>query len=103
MTDPLARQRQMVAQHPENELARFSLGKALFDRGKFTEAREHLAAALDRRPDWMVVQILLGKCALALGDPAAARAAFVRAHELAVAQNHEGPQAELGELLSELQ
>lgn len=102
MSDPLARQRQMVAQHPNNELARFSLGKALFDRAEFNEAREHFAVALDRKPDWMAVQILLGKCDLSLGNRDAARSAFERARDLAVAQHHEGPLAEMEQILSDL-
>lgn len=101
--DPLARQRRLVQQHPDNELGRFSLGKALFDRGEFAEAREHLERALARKPDWMVVQILIGKCDLQSGDVGAARQAFARALELAVAQHHEGPQAELEALLEDLQ
>jgi len=101
--DPLARPRQMVAQFPENELARFSLGKALFDRGEFAEAREHLARALVRKPDWMAVQILVGKCDLELGDREAARAAFERARDLAELQHHEGPLAEVESLLGDLQ
>ncbi len=103
MNDPLTRQRQTVQQFPENELGRFSLGKALFDRGEFTEAREHLAKALARKPDWMVVQILLGKCDLAAGDREGARKAFERALDLAIAQHHEGPQAELEAQLADLQ
>jgi Flp pilus assembly protein TadD len=101
--DPLARQRELVRQHPDNELGRFSLGKALFDRGDFAEARDHLERALARKPDWMVVQILLGKCDLEAGNRAGARQAFERALALAVAQHHEGPQAELEGLLADLQ
>ena len=100
--DPFERQRLLVQQYPNNELARFSLGKALFDAGQTAAAREQLQVALDRKPDWMAVQILLGKCALALGDRASARAAFERARDLAVAQHHEGPLAEMEDLLSEL-
>ncbi len=96
------RARRMVELHPENELARFSLGKALFDAGETTAAREQFAVALARKPDWMVVQILLGKCDLALGDRISARAAFQRALQLAIEQRHEGPQAEMEELLREL-
>jgi Flp pilus assembly protein TadD len=103
MNDSLARQRQMVAQFPQNELGRFSLGKALFDLGDYDEARTHLALALAKKPDWMVVQILLGKCDLATGNRAGARHAFERALELAVVQHHEGPQAELESLLADLQ
>ena len=99
MSDPLARQKQMVAQYPENELARFSLGKALFDQGEFAEALEHLNKALSKRSDWMVVQILLGKCHLQLGDKFAARTALEQAMQLAIDQHHEGPQSEIQEML----
>ncbi len=93
----------MVEQFPNNELARFSLGKALFDTGKFVEAREQFATALTKKPDWMVVQILLGKCESSLGNKTAAKAAFAKGRELAVAQNHEGPLAEVEQLLADLE
>ena len=102
MSDPLAQRRALVAQFPDNELARFSLGKALYDGGDFDAAREHLAVALSKRPDWMVVQILLGKIELQTGQVARAKAAFQAARQLAVDQHHEGPLAELDLLLSEL-
>lgn len=101
--DPLERQRQLAAQYPDNELARFSLGRALFDRGDVAAAKPEFQAALKRKPDWMAVQILLGKCDLQLGDTAAARASFERARDLAIAQHHEGPLAEMESLLADLQ
>ena len=102
VSDAFARQRDMVRQYPENELARFSLGRALFDAGDLLGAREHLEVGLRRKPDWMVVQILIGKCDLAQGNGVAARLAFERALQLAREQHHEGPEAELMELLSGL-
>ena len=102
MNELIERHRARVKLYPENELARFSLGKALFDAQEFAAAKVELGIALARKPDWMVVQILIGKCALALGDPAAARVAFVQARVLAIAQHHEGPRAELDQLLAEL-
>ena len=101
-TETIERWRKGVAAQPTNDLARFSLAKALFDARHWTEAQSEFQTLLGRKPDWMVVQILLGKCLLASGDKAAARAAFRRGHELAVAQHHEGPQAELEELLADL-
>lgn len=101
--DPLERHRQMVAQFPENELARFSLGRALFDQGDFAGAREHLAEALRKKPDWMVVQILISKCDLERGDREGAIAGLERARDLALAQHHEGPLAEVEGLLADLQ
>jgi Flp pilus assembly protein TadD len=94
--------RKIVEQYPDNELARFSLGKALFDAGDLIAAKTQFVVALTKKPDWMVVQILVGKCELGLGDKAAARKAFERARQLALEQNHEGPLAEMEQLLREL-
>ena len=102
MNEPISRYEKMVEQFPQNELARFSLGKALFDAGDFARAKEHLATALAKKPDWMVVQILIGKCELSQGNAAAAKVAFERALQLAIEQHHEGPQAEMEQALAEL-
>ena len=102
MNERIARFEILLEQFPDNEMARFSLGKALFDGGEFARAKEQLAQALAVKPDWMVVQILIGKCDLSLGDQAAAKAAFQRALQLAMEQHHEGPQAEMEQMLAEL-
>jgi tetratricopeptide (TPR) repeat protein len=102
MNDVIARHSKMVEQFPGNELARFSLGKALFDAGKFERAKEHFEFALTKKPDWMVVQILIGKCELALSQKASAKASFEKALQLAIDQNHEGPQMEMEQALAEL-
>lgn len=102
MNETIERCQKMVQQFPQNELARFSLGKALFDAGEFQRAKEHLEIALAKKADWMVVQILIGKCALSLGQKASAKAAFERALQLAIDQNHEGPQMEMEQALAEL-
>ena len=102
MSEAINRHRSMVEKFPANEMARFSLGKALFDAGQFTEAREQFVVALQKKPDWMVVQILIGKCDLQAGDKVAARQAFERALQLAISQNHEGPREEMEQMLAEL-
>lgn len=102
MSDPIQRWEAILAAQPANDLARFSLGKALFDAGRFDEAIGQFEQALARKPDWMVVQILLGKAHQARGNTAAARGAFERALKLAVDQHHEGPQMELEQLLEDL-
>ena len=83
-------------------MARFSLAKALFDAGRFADSLPHLQKALEKKPDWMVVQILIGKAHLSLGDRESARQAFLRGRQLAVEQHHEGPEAELEALLADL-
>ncbi len=102
MDDTIARAEALLAKYPQNELARFSLGKAFFDKRDFAAARLHFDQALTAKPDWMVVQILVGKCHLALGNNGAAKIAFTRARELAIEQHHEGPLAEMDAALSEL-
>jgi len=102
MNDAIARHQKLLEQYPNNELARFSLGKAYYDLGQFAQAKEQFEIALTRKPDWMAVCILRGKSDLALGNKAAAKTAFERALRLAIDQNHEGPREEMEQLLAEL-
>ena len=101
MNDAIARHLIMLEQNPDNELTRFSLGKALFDEGDYAAAQKQLAQALASKPDWMVVQILLARCELNLGNKAAARPALERAKELAIKQGHVGPLAQVEELIKQ--
>ena len=103
MNEAIERHKKLLEQFPDNELARFSLGKAYFDSGDLAAAREQFEIALAKKPEWMVVQILIGKCELGLGDKAKAKAAFERAKQLAIEQNHEGPLAEMEQMLAELE
>jgi uncharacterized protein HemY len=103
MEERILRFKQMVEQAPENELARFSLGKALFDTEQYAEALGHFEVAIAKRPDWMAVQILIGKCHLYQGDRDKARQVLERARMLALEQRHEGPLAETEQLLADLQ
>lgn len=102
MNEAVTRCQKLLDEYPDNELARFSLGKAWFDAGQFAAARAQFALALARKPAWMVVQILLGKCELALGDKAAAKTAFERARQLAIEQDHKGPLEEMNQMLVQL-
>ena len=102
MNETILRCQKMIEQFPDNELARFSLGKAYFDAGEMDRARDQFEMALRKKRNWMVVQILIGKCDLALGNQGAAVTAFERARQLALEQNHEGPLAEMDQLLAEL-
>jgi tetratricopeptide (TPR) repeat protein len=102
MNEAITRHKRLLEQYPDNELARFSLGKALYDDGQIGEAKEQFDLAIEKKPDWMVVQILIGKCELALGNKDAAKKSFERAKQLAIEQNHEGPLAEMEQMLAEL-
>jgi predicted Zn-dependent protease len=97
-----ARFQALVQQQPENELFRFSLGQALVEEERWTDAIPHLRFCAGRRSDWMMARILLGRALLATGDKPAARPILQEALDLAVAQQHETPEAELRALLADL-
>lgn len=103
MTPLIEKHQAAVSANPANPLARFSLRKALCDAGSDREAALHLEAALQLKPDWMVVAILLGKIHQRLGESPEALKMFRRARELALEQRHEGPLAEVEALLEELE
>jgi Flp pilus assembly protein TadD len=98
----ISRYQALLQQRPGDELALFSLGKALFDAGRFGEAETHLKAALAAKPDWMVVTMLLAKCALHRDDTAGARQLYENALGFAIAQHHEGPEEEIRHALGQL-
>jgi Flp pilus assembly protein TadD len=100
--DLIARYEALLEQRPGDELALFSLGKALFDASRFAEAETHLSAALRAKPDWMVVAMLLAKCALHRGDNTGARQLYDDALGFAIAQHHEGPEEEIRTALAHL-
>jgi predicted Zn-dependent protease len=94
--------KKMVASAPRNELFRFSLGQALFDEKAFEESIEHLEFCRSAKEEWMMPRILLGKARLQLGQTGPARTVLQEALDLAVAQHHEAPEAELRALLADL-
>ena len=88
-----------VKEQPENLLFRFSLGQALYEEGAVTESVSHLQKCADSQSDWMLPRILLGKALLQDGDLEQAKPILQDALQLAIEQNHEGPESELRALL----
>jgi Flp pilus assembly protein TadD len=91
-----------VEAKPDNLLFRFSLGQALYEEGATAAAIPHLQRCADSRDDWMLPRILLGKSLLQIGRDAEARPILKTALELAVAQHHDDPAAELRTMLADL-
>lgn len=100
MSDRITQFSALVAQQPANALFRFSLAQALDAAGRHAEAIEHYRVCCAARDDWMMPRILLGKLLLRTGDASAARPLLEEALQLAIAQDHEDPAAELRALLS---
>ena len=91
----------LVAKQPDNELFRFSLAQALVAEHRLLDAVEHYKFCVAKKSDWMMPRVLLGKLYLDLGKRAEARIQFQDALKLAVEQNHEDPEKELRELLTQ--
>ena len=91
-----------VEAKPDNLLFRFSLGQALYEEGATAAAIPHLQRCADSRDDWMLPRILLGKSLLQIGRDAEAKPILKAALELAVAQHHDDPAAELRTMLADL-
>ncbi|HVZ63207.1 MAG TPA: molecular chaperone DnaJ [Lacunisphaera sp.] len=92
----------LITRQPDNELFRFSLAQALLEENQPGEAVEHLSFCANKKADWMMARILLGKTLLALKRPAEARPWLEQALQLAIAQHHEEPEAELRAILADL-
>jgi predicted Zn-dependent protease len=100
--DRIAKALELWQRFPENDLSRFNLAQAYVDANDYAKASEHLRALCQKKPDWMVVHIQLGKSLIALNRSAEAKPIFEHALQLAVAQHHNTPREELEELLRTL-
>jgi predicted Zn-dependent protease len=92
----------LVARQPENELFRFSLAQALQSEGRDAEAVPHFEFCVQKKMDWMMPRILLGKILLTSGRAPDARSILESALQLAIEQHHETPEAELRALLASI-
>jgi len=102
-TDALiAKYEELLKQRPNDELILFSLGKAFYDAKRLADAEKYLGTALEAKPEWMVVTMLLAKIALERDDKEKARSLYEKALELAISQDHEGPEEEVRTALARL-
>ncbi len=93
---------ELVERQPQNELFRFSLAQALLKENRAKEALPHLRLCVEKKRDWMMPRILLGKTLLGLGRKKEARPWLEAALVLAIDQHHEDPERELRALLKEM-
>src|SRR6478736_6277085 len=92
----------LVTQQPDNELFRFSLAQALLAENRAAEAVPHFEICANKKADWMMPRILLGKALVGLGRRAEAKPWLEAALALAIDQHHEDPERELSAILAEL-
>ena len=77
--------RRLLEKDPNNAMILFSLGTELFKEGRYEEAREPLARAVENKPDYSVAYRMLGRAHYELHDDAEARRVFEKGREVAEA------------------
>lgn len=100
--DKILRFRQVVEQNPDNELARYSLGTALFEAEQFEDAEEQFRAALENKNDWVLAYIFRARCQIRLGRTDEAKSLLRLGREYSEKQGHASPIEEIDDLLEML-
>lgn len=103
MSERIDRCRALVAQFPDSELPRFSLGQALLEAGRFEEAAATFAEVAAIKPDYMMAHVHRTRALMELERWSDARDACRAAIQLAIAQGHSGPRMECEQLLGEIE
>ncbi len=75
--------RKLLEKDPDNPMIHYSLGTELFKEGRYPEAREHLARAVENKPDYSVAYRTLGRAHYELHENAEARRVFTKGREVA--------------------
>jgi predicted Zn-dependent protease len=91
-----------IEKYPANVLDRFVLAKMYHENGLWSETIATCKEILKLKPDYLVVQIMLGESLFKTGHYPAARDTLHDAKETATRQNHMGMLPEIEELLEEI-
>jgi uncharacterized protein HemY len=75
--------RKLLDKDPDNPMILYSLGTELFKEGRYSGAREHLARAVENKPDYSVAYRMLGRTHYELHENAEARRVFAKGKEVA--------------------
>ncbi len=102
MTVRIAQLRQKLSASPENDLFRFSLAQSLFENGEFDEAITLFLECLEKKPDWMLAALFLGKAFIEKENFQEAARFLNLTIKTGLSQNHEGPVDEARQLLSSI-
>jgi|TARA_B110000483_G_C17986226_1_gene461716 predicted negative regulator of RcsB-dependent stress response len=101
MTERITLYLEKLEGNPENLLNRFSLAQSYYENGEYEKAITHLNICFQKRNDWMMASLLLGKALLAVGQKKEACVPLEQTITLAQEQGHEDPEQEATTLLAE--
>ena len=101
MSERISLYLEKLAKNPDNLLNRFSLAQVYYETGEYEESILHLRTCFEKRNDWMMVALLLGKALIAVEQKEAACEPLKQTITLAQEQGHEDPEHEARTLLAE--
>ena len=99
MSERTAQFRQKIASSPENILLKYSLAQSLFEEEKWDESIKYFLECLEKKPDWMLTALFLGKAYLETGNYTKARKFLELTVLLGEEQEHVDPVEEAKGLL----
>lgn len=100
--DRIARFQALVAQFPNSEVPRYSLGQAQMDAGLYDDAAATFIACTTLRPDFLMAWVQAAQALVRLERWTDARPYAEQALTLAIAQGHSGPRGDAEALLEEI-
>ena len=92
----------LLNEDPDNELIRFSLGKALLEEKNWKRAAVEFERLVALDPEYALAWAFLARSRLQSGDLKGAREACDKGMPIALKQKHEVPQDEIRAVLDEL-
>jgi len=92
----------MITQFPDSPLGYFSLGRYYLEEARFAEAAKNLARCTELDPTYAAALLSLGDALAGGGEREQAKAAYARAREAAMAQNHPTLAEEIDERVADL-
>lgn len=102
MDEQEAHYRKQLEQFPTSPLPHFALGRYLLERGRFQDAVTSLEQANRLQPEYAAGLLALGDAYRGAGELEKARATFIVARRVALAQHHPSLAGEIDERIAEL-
>jgi tetratricopeptide (TPR) repeat protein len=93
----------MVAQFPQSEVPRFSLGQAYMEAGQLEEAAKTFTEVTDIKSDFMMAWVLRTRALIGLERFEDALPICQHALQLAIDQDHQDPKIDCELMLEEIQ
>ena len=101
MSDRITLLQEKVSSSQSHTFHRFSLAQAYYEQSDYNSAANHFQICVSEKPSWMMANLFLAKCELALGHIVSCRVHLEKTILLAKEQGHDDPEEEARKLLEQ--